>query len=88
MSQLLAQIERLTFRLGTLEEKVFKNESDHQPAVKLCKKYEISRSLRDRLVREGILNEYRLFGKIYFKESEIITAMEGENQTTNGLQRA
>lgn len=78
MSQLAAQIEKLTFRLGTLEEKVIKNESDHQPAVKLCKKYEISRSLRDRLVKEGIIKEYRLFGKIYFKESEIIDAIESE----------
>ena len=88
MSELAAQIEKLTFRLGTLEEKVIKNESNHQPAVKLCKKYDISRGLRDRLVREGVIREYRLFGKIYFKESEIIAAIESENQESSGLQRA
>ena len=86
MNQLAVKIERITARLGTLEERIIKNESDYQPAPKLCKKYEISRSLRDRLVREGIINEYRLFGKIYFKESELISAIE--SKTTNEKVRA
>lgn len=80
MSQLAKKIERITARLGTLEERIAKSKSDYQPAVRLCEKYEISRSLRDRLVKEKVVNQYRLFGKIYWKESELIAAIEGETE--------
>ena len=71
MKQLAVKIERITARLQTLEERIFENKSDYQPAPVLCKKYQISRSLRDRLIRERLIKEYRLFGKIFFKCTSI-----------------
>ncbi len=78
MNQLAIQVEKLISRLNVVEDMISKNQSDYQPAVKLCKKYEISRSLRDRLVKEGVINEYTLFRKIYFKETEIIEALKAD----------
>lgn len=78
MSELAIQVQKNSSRLGMVEDMVFKNQPDHQPAINLCRKYKIGRSFRDRLVKEGVINEYRLLGKIYFKESELIAAMEDE----------
>ncbi len=71
------QAENFSNRLKLVENMVYENKPDYQPAIDLCKKYKIGRSFRDRLVREGVIKEYRLLGKIYFKESQIIAAMEG-----------
>ena len=83
MSELKLTVRKLSSRLEKIEEIVLSDLSDYQPAIKICKKYEISRSLRDNLVKKGLIKEYRLLGKIYFKESEIIGAFN-----TNGKKEA
>lgn len=80
MNELNSKVRKLSSRLDKIEEIVLSDLSDYYPAPRLCKKYEISRSLRDKLVRKGLIKEYRLLGKIYFKESEIITAFNSNEK--------